>query len=183
MDPAVSEIDKKSHVARAGPHHGQRSAAVAEPDGGDRRLGGDTSPQSFRRHPPTCGARPEGRAGGEPDRTVRQHSGAIEHEAISRISGLLDPSIADRRARAADSTARSRDRPNSPSSAATFQGTRNGARRSGCVAGVDGQHAAGDVAAAVAEQIFHHAGDVVDLGQPPQRARLAMRSRPSPPRS
>jgi Ribbon-helix-helix protein, copG family len=35
-----------------------------------------------------------------PERTVRQHSGEIENEAITRISGLLDPSLpADERER------------------------------------------------------------------------------------
>ena len=34
------------------------------------------------------------------ERSVRQHSGEIEHEAISRINGLLDPSLpADERER------------------------------------------------------------------------------------
>jgi hypothetical protein len=38
--------------------------------------------------------------------------------------------------------------------------------RSGRVSGVDRQYGAGDVAAAVSQQIFHHAGDIVRLGKP-----------------
>ncbi len=38
------------------------------------------------------------------------------------------------------------------------------------VAGVDGQHAAGDVAAAVTQEVFDHAGDIVGLRQPTQGA-------------
>jgi hypothetical protein len=38
--------------------------------------------------------------------------------------------------------------------------------KSGSIAGVDGQHAAGDVAAAVTQQILHHTRDVVDLRRP-----------------
>jgi Arc/MetJ-type ribon-helix-helix transcriptional regulator len=91
MDHAVSEIDKKSHVARAArttvsavrlsqsltaaidawaeTHHLNRSDAI-------RQL-----VELALKAAPAASA----------DRTVRQHSGAIEHEAISRISGLLDP--------------------------------------------------------------------------------------------
>jgi len=40
--------------------------------------------------------------------------------------------------------------------------------KSGRISGVDGQHAAGNIAAAVSQQIFHHAGDIVRLGKPAQ---------------
>jgi hypothetical protein len=39
--------------------------------------------------------------------------------------------------------------------------------RSRGIAGVDHQHTAGDVAAALAEQMVHHARNVVGLGEPP----------------
>jgi len=100
MDPAVSEIGKKSHVVRTGRttvsavrfsqsltaaidgwaemHHLNRSDAIRQLV----ELGLKAAPLTG------------------PERTVRDHSGEIEHEAISRINGLLDPSLpADERER------------------------------------------------------------------------------------
>jgi len=89
----VSEIGKKSHVVRTGrttvsavrlsqrltaaidswaeTHHLNRSDAIRQLV----ELGLNAAPAV------------------SPDRTLRQHSGEIEHEAISRINGLLDPSL------------------------------------------------------------------------------------------
>jgi hypothetical protein len=41
---------------------------------------------------------------------------------------------------------------------------------SGRIAGVHRQHGAGDIAAALAQEIFHHGRDIVGFGQPAQRA-------------
>ncbi len=100
MGRAVSEIGKKSHVVRAGRttvsavrfsqsltaaidgwaemHHLNRSDAIRQlVEFGLKAASAATSELS-----------------------VRQHSDEIEHEAISRINGLLDPSLpADERER------------------------------------------------------------------------------------
>jgi hypothetical protein len=92
-DEAVSEIGKKSHVVRAGrttvsavrlsqnltaaidawaeTHHLNRSDAIRQLV----ELGLRAAPAA------------------SPERMLRQHSGEIEYEAISRINGLLDPSL------------------------------------------------------------------------------------------
>ena len=89
----MSEIGKKSHVVRAGrttvsavrlsqnltsaidawaeTHHLNRSDAIRQL----LELGLKAAPTV------------------SPERMLRQHSGEIEYEAISRINGLLDPSL------------------------------------------------------------------------------------------
>ena len=91
MDPAVSEIDKKSHVARAA-----RTTVSAVRLSQSLTAAIDTWAETHQlnrsdaiRQLVELGLKVAPAAGA--DRTVRQHSGAIEHEAISRISGLLDP--------------------------------------------------------------------------------------------
>jgi Arc/MetJ-type ribon-helix-helix transcriptional regulator len=88
MDPAVSEIDKKSHVARAAR---TTVSAVRLSQSLTAAIDAWAETHHLNRSDAIRQLVELGLKAATADRTVRQHSGAIEHEAISRISGLLDP--------------------------------------------------------------------------------------------
>src|ERR1700760_5054143 len=100
MDPAVSEIGKKSHVIRAGSsivsavRLSQRLTAAIDAWAEAHRLNRSDAIRQLvelglKSAPATS-----------PEHMVRTHSGEIEDEAVNRISGLLDPSLpADERER------------------------------------------------------------------------------------
>jgi hypothetical protein len=93
MDRAVSEIGKKDHVIRAGRsivsavRLSQNVTAAIDAWAEAHRLNRSDAIRQLvelglKAAPVTS-----------PERMVRTHSGAIEDEAVNRISGLLDPSL------------------------------------------------------------------------------------------